>query len=125
MAACSADRVLESEGGCAAAVRVQEVDRFLLQQPVSALPGVGWSSRGRLEEMGIETVAQLRLASPAALQTAFGAKTAQELLRFANGQDDRQVRPPRCRVTRSTSRMPLQMMDNPRNASILSRTHTF
>lgn len=60
---------------------------------MSALPGVGWSSCGRLAEMGIETVAQLRLASPAALQASFGAKTAQELLRFANGQDDRQVCP--------------------------------
>lgn len=73
------------------------MDQFLLQQAVSALPGVGWSTQVRLEEMGIETVAQLRLAPRALLQTAFGAKTAQELLRFAHGQDDRPVRPLRSR----------------------------
>lgn len=104
---------------------VQEVDRFLLQQPVSALPGVGWSSRGRLAEMGIETVAQLRLASPAALQTAFGVKTAQELLRFANGQDDRQVRPPRCRAAWNIPHVSPQMLANSGYASVLTRTHAF
>eukprot|EP00892_Ulva_mutabilis_P005096 jgi/Ulvmu1/2959/UM149_0042.1 len=78
-------------------VHSHEVDQFLLQQPVAALPGVGWSTRARLQEMGIEAVAQLRLATSASLQSAFGAKTAQELLRFAHGQDDRQVELPSAR----------------------------
>jgi DNA polymerase IV len=70
---------------------MQEVDSFLLEQKVSALPGVGWSGARKLEELGIKTVADLRACSAAQLQNVMGAKRGEELLGYAHGRDDREV----------------------------------
>jgi nucleotidyltransferase/DNA polymerase involved in DNA repair len=75
-----------------AARTVQDVDAFLMQQPVSALPGVGWACRQKLEALVAETVAQLRVLDKARLADEVGAKTAEELKRYAWGIDDRVVR---------------------------------
>jgi nucleotidyltransferase/DNA polymerase involved in DNA repair len=73
-------------------IRVQEVDAFLVEQPVDALPGVGWAGREKLMSLGITTVAQLRVFDEALLADELGAKSAEDLRRFAWGCDDRQVR---------------------------------
>lgn len=80
----------EQRGACRG---VQEVDAFLTQQPVDALPGVGWAARGKLEGLGVTTVAQLRVADKAQVAQELGQKTADELARFAWGHDDREARP--------------------------------
>lgn len=68
------------------------MDAFLTQQPVDALPGVGWSARSKLEALGITTVAQLRVANKARMAEELGQKTTDELARFAWGHDDREAR---------------------------------
>ena len=52
-----------------------KVDKHLLELDVSSLPGVGWSTKQRLEAMNINTVAQLRLSSKDALKKELGDKT--------------------------------------------------
>lgn len=71
---------------------LQDVDEFLLHQSVSALPGVGWSCTRKLQEMGVHTIAQLRVHPVADLQQCVGAKSAEDLVNFSHGRDDRQVR---------------------------------
>ena len=47
-----------------------EADSLLLSLPCDALPGVGWSSRSRLEAAGLRTVAEIRAAGKEALAAA-------------------------------------------------------
>jgi DNA repair protein REV1 len=72
-------------------VTVQEVDRFLMQQRVDALPGVGWSVREKLEGLGIMNVAQLRSFDRSRLQAELGLRTAADIWDFAWGKDCRKV----------------------------------
>ena len=76
---------------CACERCLQDVDSFLTQQPVNALPGVGWACSSKLEALGIRTVAELHVFDKARLAEDVGAKTAEELRRFAWGIDDRVV----------------------------------
>lgn len=50
------------------------MDQYLLPLKVESLPGVGWSTRHRLEALGMATVADVRETSQAALQRELGAK---------------------------------------------------
>ena len=52
-----------------------QVDKHLLGLGISSLPGVGWSTKQKLNALGIQTVADLRLGSLGALQQELGART--------------------------------------------------
>lgn len=71
---------------------MQDVDSFLLQQNVSALPGVGWSGARKLEALGAKTIADLRACRAADIQRVLGAKSGEELINYAHGRDTREVR---------------------------------
>lgn len=64
---------------------------FLDPLPASSIPGVGPVTAGRLHEVGIETIADLRRAQPAALAASIGRAHADHLLQAAAGVD---VAPP-------------------------------
>lgn len=71
---------------------MQEVDSFLLQQNVSALPGVGWSGARKLEDLGIKKISDLRACPVADIQRVLGSKSGEELINYAYGRDHREVR---------------------------------
>jgi DNA polymerase-4 len=71
-------------------VAPQTVRRFLAPLPVRRLPGVGPATEKRLQELGIETIAQLREAEESELEARFG-KYGARLHAFAQGIDDRPV----------------------------------
>lgn len=73
-------------------ITADEVDRFLLPQPVSALWGVGRKTASQLQRYGVETVGQLRKLDKRWLESRFG-KAGVQLYRLARGQDDRPVDP--------------------------------
>ena len=68
------------------------MDSFLLQQNVSALPGVGWAGARKLEELGVKTIADLRACSAADVQRVLGTKSGEELINYAHGRDNREAR---------------------------------
>lgn len=51
-----------------------QADAYLLKLEVGSLPGVGGSTRHKLEAIGIHRVADLRLSSLEALQQELGGK---------------------------------------------------
>jgi DNA polymerase-4 len=67
-------------------------ESFLQNLPVESLWGVGPVTARRLRSIGIETLTDVRLASPADLSTALGS-SAETLRRLAFGIDDRPVQP--------------------------------
>jgi DNA polymerase IV len=73
-------------------IRPDEVDPFLLPLPVGRIPGVGKVTDGRLERLGVRTVADLRAQDDAALTRAFG-KYGRRLYELARGIDERPVEP--------------------------------
>ena len=77
-------------------VRPRDIDAFLLPLPVGALPGVGRVTNGRLEALGIRTVADLRAAPRSQLEARFGRWGAR-LSELAHGIDDSPVRADRRR----------------------------
>jgi DNA polymerase-4 len=70
------------------------VDEFLLPLPVSSLWGVGSKTQGRLNELGVNTVRELRGIRLETLQRLFGENTAYRLHSMARGFDERKVEPP-------------------------------
>ncbi len=77
------------------------VEAFIARLPVSRVPGVGARARRRLEQMGIETLGQVRHWPPEALEKRLGS-FGLRLAMFSRGRDDRPVRP--CRPVKSISR---------------------
>jgi DNA polymerase-4 len=75
-------------------IRPDEVDTFLSQLPVARLPGVGKVTERRLQQMGIQTVENLRALDVAALEEHFG-RNGRRLYELARGIDDTQVVPNR------------------------------
>lgn len=73
-------------------VRPGTVAEFLGPLDVEAVHGVGPVTAGRLEEMGVETGADLAEADPARLADVFGER-GRRIVRFARGEDDRAVEP--------------------------------
>jgi nucleotidyltransferase/DNA polymerase involved in DNA repair len=70
---------------------------FLAPLSVRELPGVGYSTGGRLEDEGIKTIAELVSVPSAKLEAWFGAKAGAKLFAAARGEDDRVVTPIKAR----------------------------
>jgi hypothetical protein len=66
-----------------------QVDQYLLGLGVEDLPGVGWSMKQQLHQMGIHTVADVRQRSCPSLQKDVGEKKGLKLWEAAHGKDDR------------------------------------
>ena len=73
-------------------VRPHQVERFLTALPVGKIPGVGKVMQGKLAELGIATVGDLRNRPLEELQRRFGSFGA-ALYRRARGIDERPVEP--------------------------------
>jgi nucleotidyltransferase/DNA polymerase involved in DNA repair len=82
---------LTSTGGNAAVLP------FLAELSVEDLPGVGWSTKGKLEELGINTVADIHASSKSILQAELGTNAGALLWDFAHGRDARRVEGPKPR----------------------------
>jgi nucleotidyltransferase/DNA polymerase involved in DNA repair len=74
-------------------VSAADADALLLALPASALPGVGWSARARLQAAGIATVADVRASGKGGLVRALGAGAGAAVFAAALGRDDRPVLP--------------------------------
>ncbi|KAL1841289.1 hypothetical protein VTJ49DRAFT_7234 [Mycothermus thermophilus] len=72
-------------------IRPEEVLDILGDLKVEDLPGVAYSIGGRLEEMGIKFVKDLRQASKERLTSALGPKTGEKLWEYARGIDRAEV----------------------------------
>lgn len=70
---------------------------FLAEFSVEDLPGVGWSTKRKLEELGITTVADIHSRSKSTLQSGLGANAGALLWDFAHGRDSRRVEGPKPR----------------------------
>ncbi|WP_293370860.1 DNA polymerase IV [Nevskia sp.] len=75
-------------------VRPREVDAFLAPLPVAKIPGVGKVMNGKLAELGVVTVGDLRTLALPALEARFG-RYGRRLFELARGQDDHPVVPDR------------------------------
>jgi DNA polymerase-4 len=75
-------------------IRPGEVETFLAPLPVERLPGVGRATQTSLQQLGIESVADLRRRELRELETRFG-RFGQRLFELARGVDDSPVRPNR------------------------------
>ncbi|MGJ4804722.1 DNA polymerase IV [Luteimonas sp. SDU82] len=73
-------------------VRPERVEAFLTPLPVGRIPGVGKVMQGKLEELGVRTVGDLRTLPLEALQARFGSYGG-SLYRRARGIDERPVEP--------------------------------
>ncbi|MDH5833213.1 DNA polymerase IV [Luteimonas kalidii] len=73
-------------------VKPAQVEAFLLPLPVGRLPGVGKVMQGKLAELGVQTVGELRGLAREELQLRFGSFGA-SLYRRARGIDERPVQP--------------------------------
>ena len=75
-------------------IRPHQVDAFLLPLPVGRLPGVGKVMEGRLTQLGVVTVGDLRALGQAALEHRFG-RWGRRLHELARGIDEHPVQPER------------------------------
>ncbi|MGQ4659159.1 DNA polymerase IV [Lysobacter sp. F6437] len=75
-------------------VRPRQVETFLLPLPVGRLPGVGKVMQGKLAELGVATVGQLRALPAAELELRFG-RWGRRLHELSLGIDNNPVRPER------------------------------
>ena len=73
-------------------VKPAQVEAFLTPLPVAKIPGVGKVMQGKLEQLGIATVGDLRAFAREELQQRFGSFGA-ALYRRARGIDERAVEP--------------------------------
>ncbi|GFN74882.1 DNA repair protein rev1 [Plakobranchus ocellatus] len=69
-----------------------EARKFIEDQPVSDLPGVGYSLTRKLSKLDVQTCGQLQHVPVSVLRREFGPKTGEVLHRFSLGQDDRPVK---------------------------------
>ena len=75
-------------------VRPRDVDAFLAPLPVAKIPGVGKVMNGKLAELGVISVGDLRALELAALEARFG-RYGRRLYELARGIDDHPVVPDR------------------------------
>jgi DNA polymerase-4 len=75
-------------------IRPHQVDRFLAPLPVGRLPGVGRVMEGKLAELGISTVAQVRAIPAGLLEQRFG-RWGHRLHELSFGIDNHPVQPER------------------------------
>src|SRR5690606_28356513 len=73
-------------------VKPAQVEAFLTPLPVAKIPGVGKVMQGKLEQLGIATVGDLRAFAQEELRQRFGSFGA-ALYRRARGIDERAVEP--------------------------------
>ncbi|KAF8057676.1 REV1 [Scenedesmus sp. PABB004] len=74
-----------------------EARQVLGDLEVGELPGVGYSLKGKLAELGITHVRQVWSSSKEVLMRRLGAQTGASLWAHAHGLDERRVEPPRAR----------------------------
>jgi len=86
-------------------VRPEEVLDLLADLEVKSLPGVAYNIGGKLEEMGILYVRDIRAMSKERLTNALGPKTGEKLWEYARGIDKTEVgdQPPRKSVSAEVS----------------------
>ncbi|KAI0164697.1 impB/mucB/samB family protein [Xylariaceae sp. FL1272] len=72
-------------------IKPEEVQDFLGGLKVSALPGVAYSISGKLEEIGIKYVNDIRQTSRERLVSTLGPKTGEKLWDYARGIDKTEV----------------------------------
>jgi len=75
-------------------IKLEEVEEFLTQLPVGKIPGVGKVTEGKLEQVGIKTVGDIRTYGLVRLEDAFGTY-GRRLLQLARGIDESEVVPDR------------------------------
>ena len=73
-------------------IRPDKVDEVLLPMPVNRIPGVGKVMNARLEQLGVQTIAQLREHGVQELERRFG-KYGRRLHELARGIDESPVNP--------------------------------
>ncbi|RUS73466.1 hypothetical protein EGW08_018776 [Elysia chlorotica] len=73
-------------------VKSSDAKQFIEDQPVSDLPGVGYSMTRKLSKLGVQTCGELQRVPLSVLRREFGPKTGEGLHKFSLGQDDRPVR---------------------------------
>ncbi|KAI0409607.1 impB/mucB/samB family protein [Xylaria palmicola] len=72
-------------------VRPEEVQAFLGELKVDDLPGVAYSTAGKLEEIGVKFVTDIRQTSKERLISTLGPKTGGKLWDYARGIDRTEV----------------------------------
>lgn len=72
-------------------IKPEEVLDFLAELKVENLPGVAYSIGGKLEEIGIRLVKDIRNASKERLVSVLGPKTGEKLWEFSRGIDRAEV----------------------------------
>lgn len=72
-------------------IKPEEVLDFIGQLQVQDLPGVAWSIGGKLEEIGIKFVKDIRETSKERLVQTVGPKTGEKLYEYARGIDRQEV----------------------------------
>ncbi|KAK3761289.1 hypothetical protein RRG08_014300 [Elysia crispata] len=73
-------------------VQNSEAKQFIQDQPVSDLPGVGYSMTRKLSKLDVQTCGQLQHVPVSTLRREFGPKTGEGLHKYSFGQDDRPVK---------------------------------
>ncbi|KAI1828474.1 impB/mucB/samB family protein [Xylaria intraflava] len=72
-------------------IRPEEMQRFLGELKVDDLPGVAYSTAGKLEEIGVKFVNDIRQTSKERLVSTLGPKTGEKLWDYARGIDKTEV----------------------------------
>jgi DNA repair protein REV1 len=72
-------------------IKPEEVLDFIGELQVQDLPGVAWSIGGKLEEIGVKYVKDIRELSKERLVQALGPKTGEKLWEYARGIDRQEV----------------------------------
>ena len=72
-------------------LRPEDVLDFMGQLEVTSLPGVAYSIGGKLEEIGIKLVKDIREFTKEKMMTSLGPKTGEKLWEYARGIDRKQV----------------------------------
>ncbi|KAL5788177.1 hypothetical protein ACOSP7_005126 [Xanthoceras sorbifolium] len=84
-----ATRSAKPDGQCF--IPPEEVDEYLHQLPIKALPGIGQVLEEKLKNQNIWTCGQLRMVSKESLQKDYGMKTGEMLWNYSRGVDNRLV----------------------------------
>lgn len=71
---------------------LDQVELFLSSQNVCDLPGVGYSTATKFQEIEIKTCGELSSVPIAKLQSIFGSKIGRTLHNYAQGVDDRELK---------------------------------
>lgn len=70
---------------------------FLTSLQATELPGVGWATSKRLQQLGVASIGDLALLSKDTLQHELGKSAGALLYDYARGKDPRRVEPPKAR----------------------------